>query len=546
VSDLSITPPAGPIVAVVSMLHESADANSATRRFRGQPVLDWTLRRLAAAGRVTTSVVMCWDDQADAVEAVPAVAKRSGAAVLARGGRTSVPTLAAIAAARRWADGWRGGLLGTCDFDLGYHAAWTHELAELHDAAGVLLVDPAAALVDPALIDAVVAHATAEPTAELCFMPAAPGLSATLLRRTLVARLATADTAPGRLLTYWPDSHGVDPIGRNGCVPVPTPVARTTYSFKLDTDRQVQRAMLAMVHLNGHLATTEAEQLVHHMRGAERADALPRDVVLELNTTRDTRPSYWPGRSIGITRPDLTLATARRLIAELAVADDVRLTLAGVGDPLRSPIWPDVVAAAVAAGLAVHVETDLVSATPDDVQRLVDSGIDVVTVHLPAITGRTYADVMGVDAAADVVGNLRRLHAAARGTPLVVPTFTKTASNLAEMEAWYDYWHRQVGHAVIVGPSTFAGRAPDVGVADMTPPKRRPCARIASRLTVLSDGTVVSCEQDVTGQQPMGRVGEQPLADIWRQSFASLRSCHAAGRWDEQPLCGGCREWHRP
>ena len=27
-----------------------------------------------------------------------------------------------------------GGLLGTCAFDLGYHPAWTHELAELHDA----------------------------------------------------------------------------------------------------------------------------------------------------------------------------------------------------------------------------------------------------------------------------------------------------------------------------------------------------------------------------------------------------------------------------
>ena len=242
----------------------------------------------------------------------------------------------------------------------------------------------------------------------------------------------------------------------------------------------------------------------------------------------------------------MTLAVARQLIAELATADDVRLTLAGVGDPLLSPIWADVVAAAVSAGVAVHVETDLLSADDGEIAMLAACGADVVSVHLPATTGRTYAAVMGTDAAAAVVDRLRRLHAAARGTPLVVPTFTKCGANLAEMDGWYDYWTRQVGHAVVVGPTTFNGRLADVGVADMAPPQRRACHRLASRLTVLSDGRVVSCEQDVLGEQPMGRVGERPMVDIWRDRFASLRACHAAGRWDELPLCGGCREWHRP
>ncbi len=536
----------GQRVAVLSMLHEPAEANSATRRFRGRPVLDWTLRRLASAGSVDTAVVLCWDDQEAAVEAVPAIADRQGAAVLARGPRQAVASLAAVAAARRWADGWRGGLLGTCDFDLGYHPAWTHEVAELHDADAVLVVDPAAALVDPVLVDALADHADAEPSAELCFMPAAPGLVATLLRRALVARLAKADVPPGRLLTYWPDHHGVDPLGKNGCAAVPTPVARTTYRFKLDSDRQLERATLAMAHLNGHLVATEAEELVANMRGAERVDRLPRDVVLELNTARLTRPTYWPGRHLAIDRPELTLAVARRLVAEIATADDVRLTLAGVGDPLLSPVCFDVIAAAVSAGLAVHVETDLLSADDGDLAQLAASGVDVVSVHLPAVTGHTYADVMGTDAAATVVANLGRLLDLAHGTPLVVPTFTKTAANLAEMEAWYDYWVRRAGHAVVAGPSTYAGRVPDVSAADMTPPRRRACGRLASRLTVLSDGRVVSCETDVLAAQPMGRVGDRPLTDIWRDRFAALRACHAAGRWDDQPLCRGCGDWHRP
>ena len=49
----------GTVVAVLSMLHESADRNSATRAFRGAPVLAWTLKRLASADRVGGVAVLC-------------------------------------------------------------------------------------------------------------------------------------------------------------------------------------------------------------------------------------------------------------------------------------------------------------------------------------------------------------------------------------------------------------------------------------------------------------------------------------------------------
>jgi radical SAM protein with 4Fe4S-binding SPASM domain len=157
---------------------------------------------------------------------------------------------------------------------------------------------------------------------------------------------------------------------------------------------------------------------------------------------------------------------------------------------------------------------------------------------------------MGVDAYAAVLENLRVLvteRQAARGRlPLLVPVFVKCAANLAEMEAWYDQWLRAVGSAVIVGPSDFGGGIPDVAVADMAPPRRVACARIGSRVTVLCDGRVVSCEQDAWGRQVMGRIGESPLGEIWRRSFGELRTDHQKCEWKKRPVCAGCREWHRP
>ncbi len=104
------------VTAVCSMLHEAppAELNSATRVFRNQPVLAWTASRLTRAKHLTSIVVICWQDQLEAVESIAA---EQGLDVLNRGPRISNSHLDAVSAARRWADGWRGGLLETCDFD---------------------------------------------------------------------------------------------------------------------------------------------------------------------------------------------------------------------------------------------------------------------------------------------------------------------------------------------------------------------------------------------------------------------------------------------
>lgn len=535
------------VIAILSMLHEPADRHSASRLFRAKPVLDWTLRRLQSATSVETIAILCWDDQ---IAAVNTTAEQRLVGVVSKGSRQVLPNLSAITAARRWADGWRGGLLGTCEFDLGFHPGWINEMIHLHDADAVMLVDPSSGLLDPVLVESLIDYADTQPTAELCFMQAAPGLSGTLLRRELVERLSIANVHPGRLLTYFPDQHGVDPIGKPGCAPVPTPVARSTYRFKLDSDRQIARADHATVHLNGHLISTEAEELVTGMRGCEVVDRVPREVVLELNTKRATRPTFWPGRYLNVDRPNLSLAMVEQLFQEISLLDDVRLTIGGMGDPLLSPDCFQIISAAKSAGIsAINIETDLLQATTDDIHHLANCGADVISVHFPAATSPTYAEVMGIDGFSRVFQNVASLEEqvklAGRGTPLIAVVFTKMAANLAEMELWYDYWIRRLGHAVIVGPSDFAAQITDLAVADMAPSVRRACSRLGSRMTILSDGRIVSCEQDVLGKQTMGIVGQTPIQEIWQQSFGVLRKCHANADWASKPLCGACREWHR-
>ena len=540
------------VTAVFSMIHEAPSQghvpNSATRTFRGAPVLHWALRRTTRARRVGTTAIVCWEDQLQ--EVVP-IASDLQAFVLTKAPRVSLPEMDSVTAARRWADGWRGGLLSTCHFDLGFYGPWHREVAQRLGSDAVLLIDPASGLVDPVLLDRLIEHAEERTEVELCFCAAAPGLGGALLRRGLLERLAAAKSHPGRLLHYLPDQLSREPLAGEGCLPVPAPVARTAQSFSLNSRRQVERIEAGTVSLNGELVGSDAEAIVRRVSGVPFTDELPREVVLELNTVRATKPIFWPGRNKAIARDDLSTERVATLLQELSVADDVRLTLGGVGDPLLSEHCFDAIEAAAASGVqSVHVETDLVGVDADRVRQLARSSADVVSVHLPGVKPQTYAAVMGVDTYAAALENLRVFvtERQARGgrVPLLVPLFVKCSLNLAEMEAWYDQWLRAVGSAAIVGPSDFGGGIPDVAVADMAPPRRVACSRIQARMTVLCDGRVVSCEQDVLGRQVMGVVGETRLTEIWRRGFGELRADHREGNWKKRAVCAGCREWHRP
>ncbi|CAN5535501.1 hypothetical protein BH09PLA1_BH09PLA1_17030 [soil metagenome] len=549
------------IGASISMLHEDAadnpDApqgagplrlNNATRSFRGEPVLSWTMRRLTRSQRIGNIAVLCWEDQLPPVEEI---AEEHHAYVLAKGPRQRLASVEAISAARRWTDGWRGGLLSTCDFDLGFHPEWIKELSDRMESDAIVLIDPASALVDPALVDSVIEHASTRQHVELCFSQAPPGLGGVLLRPAMLTRLCESRIHPGRAVHYMPEAPARDPISTDACAPIATPIARSARSFRLDSHRQIVRINHASASLNGTLAASDAEAIVNRFSWTKHVDEFPREIVIELNTNRRSAPIYWPGRYQQIERQQAaTIEQWTALLAEASAADDLRLTIGGAGDPLESDLLFPLIDAAKSVGVrSIHVQTDLLGDDPKTVEMLATSGIDAVSINIPAMTVETYATVMGVDGLKQVLNNIatfvRARSAAGRGVPLIVPTFVKLAANLAEMELWYDQWLGAVGCAVIDGPSDFGGLVPNLSLAEMSPTCRSACARISSRLTILSDGSAVACEQDVLGKTSCGNIASQSLREIWTTRLAPLRADHANKNWSSHSPCASCKEWHR-
>jgi radical SAM protein with 4Fe4S-binding SPASM domain len=334
-------------------------------------------------------------------------------------------------------------------------------------------------------------------------------------------------------------------------VGIPAPLARTTRRFTLDSDRQITRLTRATDALGGDIRNCSASDLLRCCDTADVGIQLPREMVLELTTRRATKPIFAASTHLKIERADFSLKMAQKLFDELGQADDMRLVLAGVGDPLLHPAVFEIIDIAHGAGISgISIETDFVGIESGTIQKLVSSGVDVVSVCLPGASAKTYLAMMGVDAVKTAVDHLREFiqlrQAQGRCTPILTPTFVKSAMNLADMEPWYDHWLRTVGCAVIVSPNDFAGQIPETAAVRMEPPQRRTCARLAKRLTVLCDGTVVSCEQDVLGKQVLGHIGENSIGQIWTGAAAKFQKDHQLGRWDLHELCTGCRDWHRP
>jgi hypothetical protein len=236
-------------------------------------------------------------------------------------------------------------------------------------------------------------------------------------------------------------------------------------------------------------------------------DEFPRDIVLELTTDRWTRPTFATAAfeaSSPIPRRCLTPEIAERLLAECAAYDDVRLTIAGAGDPLLADSVFDLIHAAREAGVsAVRLETDLLNVPQGRIEQLASTPLDMVLVHLPAATRGTYRDVMGVDGFERVCQNItalqERQRERVRGVPLAIPLFTELDTNRVELGSWLR-------------------RFPDGMIAS---------GIAAAGVTVLGDGRVVACAADAAGDDALGRVGLKPLGQIWQSRVAAASAAPA-------------------
>lgn len=537
-------------------------------RLGGLNVLEHTVRR-AASIRQVEKVVLIHPPGQNPLALIDLDKLKPDKPVLAHMdlGGLNDPMTRRWVTARKWAQpNWRGGLGGASCYDELLPPGPLAETLKAHGGEAAFIVRGDWCLFDPRLAERQIDMLLQDVSAmKLIFTQAPPGLSGVAVSMELLTQLSEGAAGFGDVLAYSPKKPQIDPVGRDVNCAIPASVRDTTERFIYDTPRSVEMIASLADRLCDKLGTADAQVITDAFRAMRSQNAgwvyrrLPRMVTLELTPRRSVAGPITPQHHVTFDRPDIDTDLALRIVQQLGEEDaggDVTLLLGGLGDAMLHPQWERIVTAAHEAGVfSIGIETDLLCGR-DDLAKLLDQPIGLVKVRFNADTAETYQKTMGTDGFKRVLNNmewifnerLRRTESNkhARGAmPWLVPSMVKTAQTLPEMEGFFDKWTHYLGHALIAPACGGCGLMPAQSPVPMEPPDRRACLQLTRRMSILSDGTVVRCDQDWLARAPIGDTRIKPLIDIWRDSQTIARA-HAEQKWDELTICGQCVEWHRP
>lgn len=513
----------------------------------GEPVLRRTIRRVLGAKRLDSVHVLAHADQAGSIKPL-----LEGLDVELETWTGPPPPYAAIIRAGRiWGlDGWRGGIGESCVFDEDIHVPLAAAIAERTSADAVASIPASAALIDSAMIDAMIAHFEASAGAfRMAIVQAPPGMGCAVFGRSLLEELAPSGRPPGLLLAYHPDRPGPDITGRQACYRPPAEVIEANGRLLCDTRRSMDRVRSLLQAGGEHWDAAEIARWLCQ-RDCAGVDRVPEEIEIEL-TTEDplSRGSILrPRTPEADSRGPIALDTIRAVGEAIRDYDDVRVVLGGFGEPCCHPRFAEVcriLREAGAAAIAVRTNAALDDASIES--AFFDTPLDVVEVTLDAASAGTYQRLHGADLFDQITARLERWLArrlsGQQVQPLIVPSLVKAGETLHEMEEFFDTWQRRLGMVLISGYCHCAGQRERRAVSSMAPPNRGLCRRTFRRAMILADGRLTTCDQDFRGVQSLGNLADSTLSDLWT---AGRLKAIREGRHDHQPLCPACDEWHRP
>ncbi len=114
--------------------------------------------------------------------------------------------------------------------------------------------------------------------------------------------------------------------------------------------------------------------------------------------------------------------------------------------------------------------------------------------------------------------------------------------NEEQLDSFYRYWKQQEGVEPIVQKyDSFCGVLPERKVTDLSPIKRFPCWHLKRDLSILIDGSVPMCREDLENRHTLGNIFEEDIETVWKRGAAYYRN-HIDREYPE--LCRSCDEYY--
>ncbi len=265
-----------------------------------------------------------------------------------------------------------------------------------------------------------------------------------------------------------------------------------------------------------------------------------------------------PGLPVTERRDYLEVSRFAALMDKIAAySEDAVISLSLQGEPAYHPDVPALAEAVLRhPGLSLFIETTGIGWRDETLDALAESvrsygertggksPIDWV-VSLDALGSACYGRNRGLDEE----GSSRLLkeavtfveRAESRFPGRVWPQFLRMRDNEEELEGFYRLWNERLGRVIVQKHDHFCGTLRDMRVADLSPLVRHPCWHLKRDMSILMDGTVPLCREDMYGLIAAGNAFTEDLSAI-RERLRPVYESHCSGNYEG--LCSACDEYY--
>ena len=210
--------------------------------------------------------------------------------------------------------------------------------------------------------------------------------------------------------------------------------------------------------------------------------------------------------------------------------------------------------------VAVELVTNGAFLTKDTVERIRDSGLDVLDISLDALDRDVYRKIrIGLDYDQVLAGVNRVIGAGLPHTAIFV-RLVRVRENFGQVKAFARAWKARGIPVFIYSANSRAGALPDFDEELRVPEGDVPWTqKLGRRLArgylhhcpvpfagaaIVNNGDVLLCTQDWARREILGNLREQTLAEVWNgPRMREIRGLIAKRRYAEVPSCADCSLW---
>ena len=299
-----------------------------------------------------------------------------------------------------------------------------------------------------------------------------------------------------------------------------------------------------------------AQFLFHWMRGSTTLPYLPLKLHLEPTSVCNLRCPMCP-QSIDAVKGDMgyiDLDLYRKIVDESAgFVREINLFFRG--EPLLHQKMGEILRYGRSKGVRQHVNTNATILRDKQARMLIECGASKVTISFDGPDKATYEQMRKGATYEVTLENVRHFLALVKeyreqgwDVPYTVmqvilpydpqspgpeiPAHMKALFDGLPVNEWDPIW-----------PHGWAGVMQENGVVEAQPygDNYHPCNWLWKSLAIYWDGRVASCCADFSGDQVIGDVRMQYLAEVWNgEPMVRLRTLQVEGRYKEASLCSGC------